>query len=105
MKYCGLSGISLNLLYSYLTNRKQFVQFEDIKSELFNINHGVPQGSILGPLLFLIYMNDFPNSSELLNFVMYADDTTLYCSLDSIKSENIETTVNNELQNIIPHFR
>ena len=46
LKYYGLSGISLNLLYSYLTNRKQFVQFEDTKSELLNINHGVPQGSI-----------------------------------------------------------
>ena len=53
---------------NYLENRKQFLQFDSYSSKMKSIDKGVPQGSILGPLLFLIYINDIPNSSNLLNF-------------------------------------
>ena len=61
-----------------LKNRKQFVQLEGYKSDMKAICNVVPQGSILGPLIFLVYINNFPNASKVFNFLMYADDTTLY---------------------------
>ena len=85
---------------SYLENRKQFVQFDECISEMIAIHKGVPQGSILGPLIFLIYMNDIPNSSNLLNFLMYADDTTLYCSLEDIDNINKEQILNSVLKSV-----
>ena len=79
---------------------KQFVQFDGYKSDMKTICNGVPQGSILGPLLFLVYINDFPNASKVFNFLMYADDTTLYCCLEDIKSDNKEQMINNQLQRV-----
>ena len=56
-------------------------QFDSYSSNMKSIDKGVPQGSILGPLLFLIYINDILNSSNVLNYLMHADDTTLHCCL------------------------
>ena len=74
--YYGFRRDSSNLLNSYLSNRKQYVQFGDTKSSLSNIMTGVPQDSILGPLLFIIYIND--KASSIPRLLIYADDTTLY---------------------------
>ena len=59
LKYYGLKGSTLNLFPSYLINRKQYTEIEDITSDILPIQIGVPQGSILGPILFIIYVNDF----------------------------------------------
>ena len=86
----------MKLLESYLSDRYQYVVYDNQKSETLSITCGVPQGSILGPLLFIIYMNDLCNVSKLLFTVLYADDT---CVVLNGKSLNlIVETVNAELQ-------
>ncbi len=104
LKYYSITGITLNLMESYMTNRKQFVIIDDIKSERLPMKTGIPQGSILGPLLFIIYINDIANSSDLFSFVVYADDTTLSTTLEIVlnrrKHESIDDKINKELINI-----
>ena len=84
----GFRGVAYNLLKSYLTNRSQQVRINDVLSDVRFLTHGVPQGSILGPLLFFIFINDLPNSSSLFKFVMYADDSTLSTPIPGNLHEN-----------------
>ena len=78
LEHYGIRGIELELFKSYLTNRKQYVQIDNVKSQTRAVTCGVPQGSVLGPLLFLLFINDLPNSSALGNFRIFADDTNVY---------------------------
>ena len=73
---CGIRGPSLELLQSYLTNRKQCTIINNGKSSWLNCDCGVPQGSTLGPLLFLIYINDLPAVTNL-EIQLFADDAIL----------------------------
>ena len=77
LKYYGICGTSLNWFNSYLSNRQHFVETDNIRSDFSPILLGIPQGSILGPLMFIIYVNDMHNSSDYFQFVQYADDTSL----------------------------
>ena len=77
LQYYGVHGSALRLFKNYLTERKQYVIYNETPSELGSITTGVPQGSILGPLLFIIYINDIAQSTSHFNFITYADDTTL----------------------------
>ena len=79
----------------YLINISQFIMYDSIQSEIRSIKCGVPQGSILGPLLFIIYMNDICNISELLYTIMYADDTNVIMSSNDLKS--LIQSVNSDL--------
>ena len=76
----GIRGIPLAWLASYLSNRTHCVSIDDCMSEYKLISCGMPQGLILGLLLFLFYINDIVRSSDLLQFLMFADDTYLFMS-------------------------
>ena len=97
LEYYGIRGATLRLLKTYLTNRKQYVRYSTHSSTMMNIKNGVPQGSILGPLLFSIYINDLVNTSRKFKFIMYADDTTIYFNLEDFSLENRENEITNEL--------
>jgi retron-type reverse transcriptase len=102
LKYYGFQDSSHKLIQSYLANRKQYVSFNEVNSDCLTIDVGVPQGSILGPLLFLIYINDIQNSVNFFRPVIYADDTTLGTCLSyfGINAVDIESNINEELANI-----
>ena len=97
LKYYGIEGTALRLFESYLNERQQYVDFDGTPSNYNRILTGVPQGSILGPLLFIIYINDIAQSSKHFNFIIYADDTTL-CS--TLKVNTDATQLNMELNNV-----
>ena len=94
----GIRSKPLCWFKSYLSNRKQFVELNSCKSRFETIKYGVPQGSVLGPLLFLLYINDLSKSSSLLNFLSFADDTTIHYSNNSLI--NLFSTLNFELKKV-----
>ena len=99
----GINGSNIHWFESYLTNRKQFLTFNNKNTTFAHITCGVPQGSILGPLLFLIYVNDLCSASNILDPIMFADDTNLFYSHQNISS--LFMTVNNELDKIGEWFK
>jgi len=95
----NFSTESIELVASYLSGRQQMVGYQGVFSDLRPLKTGVPQGSILGPLLFLIYINDLPNTSKLFKISIYADDTTLiYSPYHSSKTREISEQINKELE-------
>ena len=99
LEFYGFDQNALRLMRSYLSDRQQYVEFNHCKSETKQINIGVPQGSILGPLLFLIYMNDIFKASSMFNFILYADDSTLQSTLEAF-CHHTHLDINTELEKI-----
>ena len=98
LEHYGIRGIPLKWFESYLLNMKQYVSINGYSSEELTLRHGVPQSSVLGPLLFLIFINDLPNVSKHLIFYLFADDTNIY--FESTDLLQIQKVVNRELQKV-----
>lgn len=92
LESCGIRGSALEWFRSYLTDRTQAVRVDNHVSPQLRVTTGVPQGSILGPTLFNVYINDMSSSTNLLSFVHYADDTTVFRSGESLATLTAEMT-------------
>ena len=103
LQHYGIRGVAFCWFQSYLTARQQCVTVTNYESELAEIRCGVPQGSILGPVLFLIYINDLNLASKLLSTIMFADDTNLFFTGKSV--HQIENIMNSELTVINEWFK
>ena len=101
--YYDSSDTALEWFRSYLSHRSRCVELNSLSSARKTITTGVPQGSILGPLLFLIYMNDIPQTSQSFRFIVYADDSNLFTTVEyslPISISNVSEILNNELKEI-----
>ena len=99
----GIRGLPLKLLTNYLSNRQQFTSFNCVDSKMSRVICGIPQGSILGPLLFLLYVNDLPRSSKILKFILFADDSNIYFSHNN--TTTLFNIINTELMKVSNWFK
>lgn len=90
LEYYGIRENMLRLFASYLSNRKQYVCLSGSESGLLHVENGVPQGSVLGPILFLIYINDLPYSVGEASCILFADDTTLITTGKNSNTDSLQ---------------
>ena len=100
LRFYGVTDTAFELMKNYISDRKQYVKYNVHESDVMAIKTGVPQGSILGPLLFSICINDLVTVSNKLNFLMYADDTTIYFKLEDFSQDHVVNCVSIELNKV-----
>lgn len=98
--YFGFSPSAIKLIRSYLVNRRQFVRIENKSSATKFVHSGVPQGSILGPILFCLFINDIVKCCNNVSAHIYADDTQIYCSRPVGLSEDLVARLNEDLESL-----
>ena len=103
LKTYGIRGAALNWFQSYLSNRRLFVKFKEANSDTFNVDYGIPQGSVLGPLLFLLYTNDMHRCIKHSKCILFADDTTIYTTGSSVVQ--LVDNMTRDLDSLIDWFR
>ena len=86
LEHYGIRGMVNDWLKSYLSNRKQYVKINGVESDCCNVVCGVPQCSILGPKLVLLYINDICNVSKLTKFILFADDTNMFYTDNNLQN-------------------
>ena len=102
LKSYGISGQVFGLISSFLSNRRLRVVLDGKSSQEYPVNAGVPQGSILGPTLFLLHINDLPDD-VICNIAIYADDTTVYSKCDQVSDLCQQLELASELESDLRH--
>ena len=97
LDHYGIRDVALRWIKRYFSCHQQFVQFNEACSTKQTIKCGVPQGSILGPLFFVLYINDLPNASKLTQPLLFADDTSIFYSHSD--PDRLQSVLNEELSN------
>ena len=103
LDHYGIRGIALEWFSSYLSGRSQFVDFNGTSSRHMNLNCGVPQGSVLGPLLFIIYTNDLPNALKFSKCILFANNTTIFLTSNNV--DELYAMLNLDLNTISDWFK